>query len=410
MIESPEARPLVEPPWLFGRQGLALLCLITLVAATFLANDVTYLAGCLLLLGLGARAWAALAFSRVAYGRRTLGGRAFCGDELMLESSLANPRPLPLPWVEVWEQLSLALEPEGWKERSFAQPDNVWVERGLGLWPYQRLRWQRRLRCHRRGAYRLGEARLRSGDPFGLFERERAWHDRLEVLVYPRVVPLRQLGFAARHPSIDVLSPRSLIADPTRTMTVRDYQPDDPRRLIHWPTTARRAALQVRVLEPATSLHVALALDVRGFGFGIYRSELLESAISAIASIAVYLQNAGAPVALLANTRPPLVIPPGASVAHLQQLLEALARLEPLAGPPLLPWALDELPRGNTVVLFASDMTAELDRAVDQLERTGFSVLLVLATTQPQTGTRRGRSALSLTPGCDVAAVLEGRA
>jgi uncharacterized protein (DUF58 family) len=165
----------------------------------------------------------------------------------------------------------------------------------------------------------------------------------------------------------------------------------------------------VRVLEPATSLHVALALDVRGFGFGIYRSELLELAISAIASIAVYLQNAGAPVALLANTRPPLVIQPGASVAHLQQLLEALARLEPLAGPPLLPWALDELPRGNTVVLFASDMTSELDRAIDQLERTGFSVLLVLATTQTHAGTRRGRSTLYLSPGCDLAAVLEGR-
>ena len=408
MIESPEARPLVEPPWLFGRQGMALLTLATLIAATFLANDVTYLAGCLLLLGLGARGWSKLAFARVQYSRRTLASRAFCGDELMLESSLANPRPLPLPWLEVWEQLPLALEPDGWRERSFAQPDSVWVERGLGLWPYQRLRWQRRLMCTRRGAFRLGEARLRTGDPFGFFERERAWHDRLEVLVYPRVVPLRQIAFTEHHPSIDVVSQRSLISDPTRTATVRDYRPDDPRRFIHWPTTARRSALHVRVLEPATSLHVSLVLDVRGFGFGIYRGELVETAISALASIAVYLQGQGAPVALVANTNPPLVLQPGASVNHLQAVLESLARLEPRGGMPLVPWLLDELPHGNTVVLATSDMTPDLERGIAALRRSELRVQCLLATAHSHT--TPSPNTVHLTPGCNLAAVLEGRA
>lgn len=407
MIESPEARALVEPPWLFGKQGMALLALVTVIAATFLANDVTYLAGCLLLLGLGARAWAALAFVRVQYRRRTLSTRAFCGDQLILESTVTNPRPLPLPWVEVWEQLPFALEPDGWRERSFNQPDSVWVERGLGLWPYQRLRWQRRLRCTRRGAFRLGETRLRTGDPFGFFERERAWRDQLEVLVYPRVFELRQIGFTEHHPSIDVVSERSIVTDPTRTATVRDYQPDDPQRFIHWPTTARRSALHVRVLEPATSLHVSLVLDVRGFGFGVYRGELLESAISALASLALFVHAQSAPVALLANTRSPLVLPPGASSTHLQHLLEALARLEPYSGLPLLPWALGELPRGNTVVLAASDMSPDLDRSTAQLVGAGFRVQRLIATTHTPS---RATTTRYLTPGCDVAAVLEGRA
>jgi uncharacterized protein (DUF58 family) len=405
MIESPEARPLSDAPWLFGKQGLGLLLIVTLVAATFLANDVTYLAGCLLLVGLMARAWAAVAFARVQYTRRTLNTRAFCGDELILESTVVNPRPLALPWVEVWELLPFALNPQGWRERSYGQPDYVWVERGLSLWPYQRLRWQRHLRCERRGAFRLVEARLRTGDPFGFFERERAWSDRLEVLVYPRVVPIRQLGLPQHHPSIDVVSQRSIVTDPIRTATVRDYQPGDPQRLIHWPTTARRSELHVRVLEPATSLHVSLLLDVRGFGFGIYRGELLESTISALASLAVYLQAAGAPVALLANTRPPVMLPPGASVGHLQQLLESLARLEPMASQPMLPWALGHLPPGNTVILAASDMTPELERGLGELKANSFRVQLLLATTHgPQ------RMGTYITPGCDLAAVLEGRA
>src|ERR1700724_1250337 len=105
MMDSPEARALVSVPWLFGRQGLGLLLLVTVLAATFLATDIAFLAGTLLLVGLGARAWALLAFARGTYSRRTSLSRAFCGDDVFLESTLANPRPLPLPWVEVWAQL-----------------------------------------------------------------------------------------------------------------------------------------------------------------------------------------------------------------------------------------------------------------------------------------------------------------
>jgi uncharacterized protein (DUF58 family) len=406
MMDSPEARALAAEPWLFGRQGLALLALVMAIAATFLATDITYLAGALLLVGLAARAWAALAFARLTYTRRTARTRAFCGDELALESTLANPRPLPLPWLEVWEHLPMALAPAGASERSFVEPSRLWLSRGLAIWPYQRLRWSRKLVCSHRGAYRLGQVRLRTGDPFGFFERERQLQDTLELLVYPRVVPLRHLGLPLCHPALDVGSPNSPLTDPTRTASVRDYRPGDPRRLIHWPTTARRGSLQVRVLEPATSLHVSLLLDVRGFSFGVYHDELLELTVSALASLAVFLQGEGAPIAMLANTNPPLVIPPGASVPHLQSVLEGFARLKPQAGPPLVPWAVQELPRGNTVVMAASDNTVDLERSIARLQDADLTVVVLLATAKAGS---TPRWAVPITPGCDLAARLEGR-
>src|SRR5215471_7556586 len=402
MMDSPEARPLAAAPWLFGRQGLALLVLVTAIAGTFLATDVTYLAGVLLLVGLTARAWAALAFNRVTYIRRPNRERAFAGDTLQLESVLSNPRLLPLPWVEVWEQLPLALQPEAWRERSYAESDRVWVSRGVAVWPYHRVRWRRKLLCARRGVFQLGQTRLRTGDPFGFFERERIYSDRVEVLVYPRVVPLRRLALPLHHPSLDVVSPRSHVTDPTRTATIREYQPDDPQRLIHWPTTARRGSLQVRVLEPATSLHVSLLLDVRGFSFGIYRDELLELTLSAIASMAVFLQGKGSPTAFVANTHVPIVIPPGASVPHLQSLLEGLARLTPSAGPNLAPWALEHLPRGDTVVLATSDVSPDLKGCLAQLRDVGLHVLLLLASTdRVRSADLRGLQLLRILPGCD---------
>jgi uncharacterized protein (DUF58 family) len=364
----------------------------------------------LLLVGLGARAWAALAFARIGYTRKPSHARAFCGDEIFLESTLANPRLLPVPWLEVWEQLPRALQPDGDFEQSFTNSDRVWVSRGLAVWPYQRLRWRRKLVCAHRGVYRLGEARLRGGDPFGFFERERVVRDTAEVLVYPRVVPLRRLALPPRHPSLDIVSPSSPVADPTRSATIRDYRPDDPLRLIHWPNTARRGSLQVRVLEPTTSLHVSLLLDVRGFSFGIHHDELFELTLSALASLGVLLQQRGAPLALVANTNPPLVVQPGAAVPHLQHVLECLARLNPVAGPNLVPWALDHLPRGNSVVLAASEFATDLPTSIERLEDSGYRVLPLLASADTRRDVLRRRDVIRIVPGCDIAARLEGRA
>lgn len=412
MMDSPEARPAIAAPWLFGRQGLALLALVTAVAATFLATDVTYLAGALLLTGLTARAWAALAFVRVTYTRSTSRDRAFRGDELTLESTLGNPRILPMPWVEVWEQLPVALRPEAPRERSFVHQDRVWVSRGLAVWPYRRVRWRRKLVCTQRGVFNLGEVRLRTGDPFGFFERERTFAPAAgnqDILVFPRVVTLRRLALPLHHPSLDVVSPRSHITDPTRTATIREYQPDDPQRLIHWASTARRGSLQVRVLEPATSLHVSLLLDLRGFSFGIYREELFEQTLSAIASIAVFLQGQGSPTAFLANTATPVIIPPGASVPHLQSTLESLARLTPTPGPSVTPWALEHLPAGQTVLLCTSDVSPQLPATLGQLQASGVRTLLVLASSSSGARPQRGIDTLRITPGVDLAALLEGR-
>jgi uncharacterized protein (DUF58 family) len=406
-VDSPESRALAAPPWLFGRQGLFILGLVAAVAATFLVVDVAFLAGCLLAVGVLGRLWAAVSLTRVGFARRTLQARAFCGDDIQLEAVLSNPRPLPLPWLEVWELLPAGLHPEEIRERSYVKPAFVWVQRGMSLWPYQRLRWRRTLHCRSRGVFRLDQVRLRTGDPFGFFERERSLQDQVDVLIYPRVVRLRRVDLPLHHPSMDVVSMRSPVVDPTRTATVRDYRPDDPRKLIHWPTSARRGALQVRVLEPATSLHVSLVVDVRGFAFGIYRGELLELALSALASLAVHMQDAGFPVAFYANSNPPTALAPGASVGHLQHVLEAMARLDAVAGPPLLPWALGEVPRGSTVVLAVSEMASDLPRSLKQFEQAGVKVQPLLAVSRSH-GRNARPGVMYLTPGSDVATTLEG--
>src|SRR5687768_17046240 len=112
-MESPESRLLGPPPWLFGRQGLFIVGLIAAVAATFLVVDIAFLAGCLLVIGLLGRVWARASLLRVGFSRKALQPRAFAGDDIQLEALLSNSRPMPLAWLEVWEQIPQALDPEG---------------------------------------------------------------------------------------------------------------------------------------------------------------------------------------------------------------------------------------------------------------------------------------------------------
>lgn len=410
-MENPERRSPHQVPWLFGAFGLAGLLLATLLAASLSALQVTLLAGTLLLLGLGARLWAALALKGLIYRRQTVPRRAFCGETLVLETSLGNRKLLPLPWIEVWERLPLALDPGGPLQRSLVSARHAWMSQGASLRPYQRARWQHQLHCRHRGVYTLDRARVSSGDPFGLVERD-GWLDhQLEVMVYPAVVPLRRLSLSVGHPAVDLASRRSLVTDPTRTAALREYQPGDPQRLIHWRATAHAGELQVRVPEQTTNLEVTLFLDARSFQnpWELYRDTLFELTLSALASIAVYLTQAGCPVGLFANADPPAELLPGANLSQLEAILESLARVEPRASSAPWPAAHSGLPRGSTVVFACSDAVRDLETTVARLQRAGHQVLLLMAGSGGLPPASLAGHTIRLLPGQDLAATLEGR-
>ena len=117
----------------------------------------------------------------------------------------------------------------------------------------------------------------------------------------------------------------------------------------------------------------------------------------------------GVLVGLLANTDPPLEMRPGASVGHLQQILEALARLQAAPSVPLLPWLLGAAPRGTTAILAVSDLAPDLERSLHGLMEAGCRVLPILASSgTTRTMAPEWAQALRLTPDSDLSAVLEG--
>src|SRR5581483_645895 len=105
-------------------------------------------------------------------------------------------------------------------------------------------------------------------------------------------------------------------------LALRDYEPgDDPRR-VHWRSSARTGELVVRQDEAASPGRVVLVLDTRP---GAHDEPSFEAAVEAIASLAVSLRRAHAPVEVV-TTAGEMLGRPGPGGVDL--LLERLAVVE----------------------------------------------------------------------------------
>ena len=105
---------------------------------------------------------------------------------------------------------------------------------------------------------------------------------------------------------------------------VRDYQPGDSARLVHWPATARRGELMVKELDEPERPQVAIVVDLRG------AADLAEDAASRAAGLVGVALRGGTPVLMLIAERAGGVV---AAVGTARAAGRRLARAVALAPP-----------------------------------------------------------------------------
>jgi uncharacterized protein (DUF58 family) len=139
----------------------------------------------------------------------------------------------------------------------------------------------------RRGVIPVGPARVVRGDPLGLFRREAAATETSELFVHPRTVALESLG-AGLFRDLEGRSTFDISPSDLAFHTLREYQPGDDQRHIHWRSSARAVSpgkFFVRQFVDTRRTHVCVMVDTRP---GSYRtSDELEDAISVAASISL---------------------------------------------------------------------------------------------------------------------------
>jgi uncharacterized protein (DUF58 family) len=394
-----------------GRRGVLVLLALCLIAAWSGHQAVVFLVLGLLALAGAAHLWADRALSNVECSHQLLEERAFPGESVRVRLIAANNKVLPLAWLRVRSAIPAALTPPE-SARRWPYLDRGGYLQGLaGLGWYSQAMWEFDLPCKARGVYRVGPLELTAGDPFGFFTRRAVLAAREAVVVYPRVFPLRRLGFPLGSGLGLAQRRRSLQEDPSRAAGVRAYRPGDPLRRVHWKATARHRELQVRMLDPAAAplLLLVLAADTFDFPWTRYREDLFELAVSALASIAWRALEDGWQVGLLANAPERLQLPPASSPGQLVQVLEQLARATPASRLTVAQLVANQAigPRTATYVLATGRSTMALMVALERLQAARRPLLLLYGDEPPTTGP--AVPAYRLREWDDLATTLEGR-
>lgn len=336
----------------------------------------------------GAQLWARWSLRRVTYERIVPEDHAFSGERIRMWLRITNNKPLPIPWLDARERFPEAMVPKG--DDEFAMTGQVSVSQTdwrTSVRAHQRVSREYELVCPSRGVYEIGPARLKSGDPIGLFTQEHIEERRTRIVVYPRTVELGDLALPARRPQGDERRGLRVIEDPSRVAGLRDYAPGDSLRRIDWNATARLGRLQSRVYDPSSSQHLLLCLNTQTTipSWAGFVPEVLERSIVVAASIARDAYDRRYSVGLLANGSFPdadrsIRIAPGRRPEQFIRMLEALAIVTPFVLEPLsamLDREEHKLVLGTTIAVVTGIMTEELAATMLRLSRRGHKVTVL---------------------------------
>ena len=183
--------------------------------------------------------WARYCLSNVTYRRKLGHATLNYGEETTLTLEFENAKPLPLAWLLVRDTFPRRVDLLTDQVQENAPGEGNALVSLLSMGWYQRVNRVHRLRGSQRGRFEFGPAEISSGDLFGYERRVQEYNTTDELLVFPRIVSVEDLGLPAARPVGEWFAPRRVLEDPLRFAGVHTYHPGDNPRHVHWRATAR---------------------------------------------------------------------------------------------------------------------------------------------------------------------------
>ena len=369
------------------------LAVLIVIAGLILEQVPLFLIALLFVLTGGAsRLWNRFCLHRIEFRRNLSSDRVFFGEEVVYEIEVANRKPLPLPWLQIEDEL-----PE---QVTLLKGTTIAAHEGRvilnNMFPinwYHRIKRRYPMKCLQRGTYIFGPAKISSGDLFGLFRREKRYDKPDYLMVFPRLVSLDKLGIPSRQLFGDIRLRSHLFQDPVLTAGVRDYHFGDSMKRIHWKSTARLRKLQTKIYEPTTTVDISIFLDVRTVKEPHWGSvpQLLELGIITAAAISRQALEEGYRVGLHVNqltlfSKGPVRVPHSQHVDQLLHILEALSQLHQVESLPIGKFIRQEagnLPWGSTLLVVSAQPGENLIATLLDLKRIGRSTALIKVGGEP---------------------------
>ncbi|MCB9640191.1 MAG: DUF58 domain-containing protein [Myxococcales bacterium] len=267
--------------------------------------------------------------------RRVLPSRVTAHLPTLITLGVTNNKRSAASYSIELEDKIEALEPQ----RVALQPKKCYF---LKVGPKREQRAAYRVSFPRRGRYHLSELKVSTRFPFGLFVKTRRIYVDEELIVWPQLHEV--------YPTLLEYQDRyGTMSHPQRGtgidfLALRDMQPGDEVRWIHWPSSASAGKLQVREFENEARPHIHLLVwnvlpdkDAEAW-------KQLDDAVDLAASLLFHFFQTGHPIDITTAHSATKVIHSEADLSHAMNDLALL----PIAAPPQ---ALPALPSPLLIVL-----------------------------------------------------------
>jgi uncharacterized protein (DUF58 family) len=136
----------------------------------------------------------------------------------------------------------------------------------------------------RRGIIPVGPVRTIRADPIGLVRREVVWTEATELYVHPRTIAIPSTSTGFVH-DLEGSATRDLTNSDVSFHALREYQPGDERRYIHWKSSAKTGTYMVRQFEETRRSHIVIALSLAQTDYAT--DDEFEMAVSVTGSLGV---------------------------------------------------------------------------------------------------------------------------
>lgn len=299
---------------------LAFMVLAFFLALLYRQIDLALFVLIIIVMAIGLKVWSS--FSTRALGYRVIVDKkkVFPGEKIDLHVTIINNKFLPV-LVKIRLSLPQTLV-------SGNRDGLIKEERGI-LW-HQTLSFHRELSPQKRGLYRTGSPRLITGDFFGFFPRLTPEKQEVDVLVFPRLVPLKPFPILNRI-MFGKKANASPIHDPVYLLGTRDYRSFSPARNIHWKATARHHKLQEKIFEVTEQEKIFIILEADGF-LDQPDEAAFERTIEVIASLSFEMDAHNYEIGFLTNCAMngsgPHFLSPARKPGHLSNYFEMLAKID----------------------------------------------------------------------------------
>jgi len=274
-------------------------------------------------------------YRKFEYTCRFSKNEAYEGEEIELVEIVHNKKILPVPWLKVDIHTSKWLEFAA--TRSVISQELRRVSSSFLLKSYQKTTRRWKVKCAKRGYFRIDGITLLSGDLLGFKSSSIAVPIDEHIIVYPRIIDLDDVFVSPYHYQGDTIVKRWFIDDPFITQGTREYTTRDPMNRIHWLASARYNKLMVRKNEFTAQLNTCVLLNIQSTEHEVdmvLDRNLIEFGIKVCASLLEQSLDAGVPsrfgtnAAVYGKPQEFILTEPGYGREHVLNLFKLLAMIE----------------------------------------------------------------------------------